>query len=64
MLYLKTIRRKCDQAIHCKIKGRLNISDKNQENVELLERRTGHVKNICDMSSPQKNLFRNSEETV
>ena len=37
-----------DQTTLCKIKGRLNISDKNQKNVELLERRTGYVKNISD----------------
>ena len=34
-----------------KKKGRLNISNKNQEKVELLERRTGYVKNICDKIS-------------
>lgn len=39
ILYLETFRGKYDQTIHCKIKGRLNISNKNQENVELSERR-------------------------
>lgn len=46
ILYLETFRGKYDQTIHCKIKVRLNISNKNQENVELLERRAGFVKNI------------------
>lgn len=39
ILYLETFRGKYDQIIHCKIKGRLNISNKNQENVESSERR-------------------------
>ena len=30
----KLLKEKCDQTIHCKIKGQLNISDMNQENVE------------------------------
>ena len=44
----KLLKEKCDQTIHCKIKRRLDISAMNQENIELLERRTGYVKNICD----------------
>ena len=44
----KLLKEKCDQIIHCKIKRRLDISAMNQENIELLERRTGYVKNICD----------------
>ena len=41
----KLLSERCDQTIHFKIKGQLNISDMNQENVELLEKRTGYVKN-------------------
>ena len=44
----KLLKEKCDKTIHYKIKGWLNISDMNQKNVELLEKRTGYVKNICD----------------
>ena len=44
----KLLKEKCDQTIHYKIKGQLDISAMNQENVELLEKRTGYVKNICD----------------
>ena len=43
----KLLKEKFDQTIHCNIKGRLDISAMNQENVELLEKRTGYVKNIC-----------------
>ena len=41
----KLLSERCDQTIHFKIKGQLNISDVNQENVELLEKRTGYIKN-------------------
>ena len=34
----KLLKEKCDQTIHCKIKGWLDISAMNQENVELLEK--------------------------
>ena len=43
----KLLKEKYDQTIHCKIKGRFDMSDMNQENVELLEKKTGYVKNIC-----------------
>ena len=41
----KLLKEKCDQTIHCKIKGQSD-SDTNQENVKLLEKRIGYVNNM------------------